>query len=169
MKKLWLVSSALTLAIVLGACSNSAQQESEKENGDSAASATEKADPKKALVRFYMDLTKEINEHDADLNAYINAEEKTPEMKTAAAQSASTVAQELNKMEIPGDIKDQKADIEAALKDISHSYELKAEELKKDAPSFEESDNTFLRGQEKLGTAFESVKLLKPDLSKEVN
>jgi hypothetical protein len=168
MKKVWAVSSALALSLALGACSGGGDQSSEKEQ-DTAASTAEQTNPKKALVRFYMDLTNQINEQDVDLNTYVNTEEKTDELKTAAAQSASTVAEGLKKVEIPADLKEQKEDIEAALKDFSTSYELKAEELKKGEPSFEEADQTFLTGQEKLGTVFESVELLKPDLSKEVN
>ncbi|ALC89263.1 hypothetical protein AM500_05285 [Bacillus sp. FJAT-18017] len=169
MKKIWLAVLTLALALALGACSNGDQKADDKESKDPAASTEEKANPKKALVQFYNNLVSEINAQDAGLGAYMGAEKPTAEEKTAASDSAANVAKAVSGLEIPEELKDQKADMEAALKDFSTSYEQKAEELKKDTPAFEESDATFAAGQEKLGKVFEAVGLRQPDLSKEVN
>ncbi|RFU61140.1 hypothetical protein [Peribacillus glennii] len=165
MKKLWLLGSAFTLALGLAACSD----KTEGESAEKETAASEK-DLKGSMVRFYGDLTKTINEKDADLNAYELAEEKpTPDMKTKAGESAAAVAEAVKTVEIPVELKDQKADIEAALKDVTDSYQVKADELKKDAPSLDSANETLSQAEEKLGKAFESVKLMKVSLLKEVN
>lgn len=166
MKKILLVVSVFTLAFVLGACSSNSGEEAKKETKSAEAN---KADLKKPLVKFYMELARKINAKDADLNKYENAEQQTPEMKPAASASASAVAQEIKSIQVPADLKTKKADIEAALKNIADSYQAKSEELKKDAPSLDAANAEFSQGEEKLGQVFLSVKLLKPSLNKEVN
>jgi hypothetical protein len=90
-------------------------------------------------------------------------------MKTKASAASAAVATELNNIQIPAELKDQKSDLEAAVKDITASYQMKADELKKDTPSMDAANASFTKGQDELGKVFESVKLLKPDLSKQVN
>lgn len=62
-----------------------------------------------------------------------------------------------------------KMNLEAALKDYAASYQAKADELKKDKPSFDATDATFAQGEQKLAAVFESAKLLAPSLDKQVN
>ncbi|CAM3844764.1 hypothetical protein [Mesobacillus zeae] len=169
MKKFWLLAMALTFAIGLTACSGGKKEESSSESKKETEKAPESS-AKSTLYKFYMDMSKTINDADADLNAYENAapEEQTPEMKTKASESAANVSKALDQVEVPGELKDQKADLEAAIKDFSASYKAKAEELKKDEPSLDAANATFTTGEEKLGKAFESVKMKKPSLVKEV-
>lgn len=166
MKKIFLLASVLTLALGLAACSSSSDNAAKKEN---KGTETAKTDLKKPMVKFFMDLSKKINAKDADLNTYENAEAPTPEEKQAAITSATAVAEEVKSIQVPTELKSKKADLESALKDIADSYQAKAEELKKDAPSLDAANATFTQGEEKLGKVFTSVKLLKPSLNKEVN
>jgi hypothetical protein len=167
MKKLLLSFIAITLAAVLSACggdNNETEQETTQEEA-----ASEETNVKKPLVKYYMNMVKTINEHDAELNAYEQAEEPTAEMKDAASQSAAAVAEEVQKLEIPEELGEQKDELENAVGDIVSSYEMKAVELEKEAPSLDEANEVFSQGGEKLGTIFENVGLQKPGLAKEVN
>jgi hypothetical protein len=165
MKKFWVLASALTLALGLAACSDKSEGSSEKKE----APKEEKVNMKREFVNFYSDIKKTINENDADLNAYETAAETpTADMKTKASDSAAAVAAALNSLQVPATIKDQKADLEAAVKEIASSYQAKSDELKKDAPSLDAANATFQQGVDKLGASFESVKLLKPNLAKEI-
>ena len=120
------------------------------------------------MYKFYMSIVNTINEADADLNAYEGADEPTAEDRAAASESAATVAANVEGLEVPAELKDQQADLEAALTDIAESYTLKAEELKKDAPALEAADEKFAQGEEKIGAAFESLEMNKPSLAKEL-
>ena len=168
MKKFWILLTALTFAIGLTACSAEKDAEPEKKETEEVAKEPA-ANPKSVLYKFYRSLVNAINEADVDLNAYEGEEEPTPEMKNAASESAAAVATKVQSMEIPAGLEDQKADLEAALKDIAASYQAKADELKKDAPSMDAADASFTQGVEKLGAAFESIEMRVPDLAKEVN
>lgn len=170
MKKFWIMLSAVTFAIGLTACSAEKEAEPEKKETETEEAAQEPAvNPKSVMFKFYMSIVNGINDADADLNAYLGEEEPTAEMKTAASESAAAVAAKLQSLEVPAEIEDQKADLEAAVKDLAASYQAKADELKKDAPSLEASDATFTQAEEKLGAAFESIELKRPNLAKEVN
>jgi hypothetical protein len=177
MKKILMVASALTVAIGLSACSSKDTAKTDNKETKEVA-ASKETDVKKPLVKFYMDLGQKINDRDVDLNTYETKAAKaatdptvkiTPEMKTKASAASAAVAAELNNIQIPAELKDQKSDLEAAVKDIAASYQMKADELKKDTPSMDAANASFTKGQDELGKVFESVKLLKPDLSKQVN
>lgn len=169
MKKFWLLSSALVLSIVLTACSDNSGAEADKKDSKESAASSE-SNGKGSLVRFYSEMTKTINETDADLNAFEAAEETpTADMKAKASESAAAVADQLSKLEVSDDLKDQKADLEAAIKTLAESYTAKSEELKKDSPSLDAANAKFTEGEEQLGKVFESVKLMKPSLATEVN
>lgn len=168
MKKFWILLSALFFAVGLTACSAEKDEKPEKKETEEVAKEPA-ANPKSVMFKFYMSIVNGINEADADLNAYLGEEAPTPEMKTAASESAAAVATKLQSMEVPAGVEDQKADLEAAVKDLAASYQAKADELKKDAPSMEASDATFTQAEEKLGAAFESIELKRPNLAKEVN
>jgi hypothetical protein len=166
MKKFWILLSAITFAIGLTACA--AEKEAEPEKKETEKAAEPAVNPKSVMYKFYMSIVNTINEADGDLNAFEGAEEPTAEDKAAASASAAAVATKIEGLEVPAELKDQKADLEAALKDIADSYKAKAEELKKDAPSLDAANETFAKGEEKLGTAFESLEMNKPLLSKEL-
>ncbi len=168
MKKLWFIFSVLILSIGLTACAD--KGENKETAGASEDTADSKTDAKKELMKFYVSITQSINEVDGDLNAYeLSETEPTAEMKTKASESAAAVAENLKKIEVPANLKDQKADLEAAIKDLQASYETKAEELKKDAPSLDATNETFMKADEKIGSLFESVDLMKSSINAEVN
>jgi hypothetical protein len=167
MKKLLLPFIAITLAAVLSACGGNNNETEQEPSQEEAAS--EETNVKKPLVQYYMKMVKTINAHDGELNAYEQAEEPAAEMKEAASQSAAAVAEEVQKLEIPEELAEQKDELENAVGDIVSSYEMKAEELEKEAPSLDEANEVFSQGVEKLGAIFENVGLQKPGLAKEVN
>lgn len=177
MKKILLLLSALTIAIGLAACSSNNNTKTDKKATKDTVVRKE-TDVKKQLVRFYIELGKKINDKDVDLNSYealVTKEAEDPtikidaEQKTKASESAAAVAAELKNFQVSAELKNQKADLDAAIKDYASSYQAKADELKKASPSFDTAEATFTQGEEKLGKAFKSVKLLPPSLGKQVN
>ena len=167
---------SLALAIGLTACSsNNEAKTDKKENKEEAAP---KVDIKKELVKFYMDLGDKINAVDVDLNTYVakatKEDAKPEELPTAedrakASEAAAAVAAELNNYQVPAELKDKKADLESAIKDYAASYQIKADELKKDVPNLDAASASLTQAEEKLGKVFESEKLLAPSLDKQVN
>ncbi|WP_312472361.1 hypothetical protein [Neobacillus sp.] len=177
MKKLLVLLTAVSFVFGLTACSSNNDTKADKKETPKETVAP-KVDVKKELVRFYMDLGNKINAKDADLNAYVNKASKpdakpeelpTADEKAKASESAAAVAAELTNTQFPAGLKDQKADLEAALKDYASSYQAMADELKKDTPNLDAANATFAQGEEKLGKAFEGAKLLPPTLGKQVN
>lgn len=174
MKKLWFLILTLVLSMALTACSeesNGATDEKEATN-EEAKKETEDAamNSKSAMMQFYMTVSKAINAQDGDLNTYeASEEEPTAEMKTNAEASAAAVVEELEKIEIPKELEDQRADLEAALKDLTDSYQAKADELKKETPSLDAANETFAKAEDQIGKAFESVGLNASSLGTEVN
>lgn len=176
MKKFFVLLFSLALAIGLTACSsNNEAKTDKKENKEEAAP---KVDIKKELVKFYMDLGDKINAKDTDLNAYVakatKEDAKPEELPTAedrakASEAAAAVAAELNNYQVPAALKDKKADLESAIKDYATSYQIKADELKKDVPNLDAASASLTQAEEKLGKVFESEKLLAPSLDKQVN
>ncbi|MDP4084627.1 MAG: hypothetical protein Q8934_08420 [Bacillota bacterium] len=166
MKKLFLFTAALTFAIGLSACSAKSDQTVEKKTTKKTAETTQ-TDVKKPLVKLYMDLGKKINEKDLDLNAYENAPNASLQAK--ASDSAASVAAEIKNIQIPKELSAQKDAINAALTDLADSYQAKADELKKPKPNLDAANATFAKGDDELGNVFESVKLLKPTLAKQVD
>ncbi|MCM3440190.1 hypothetical protein [Metabacillus halosaccharovorans] len=175
MRKFWFLFSTLVFAIGLTACAGETEESTESQNTKSEdATAEEGTDKeqnaKSAMMRFYMSTSKAINEHDGDLNAYeASEEEPTVEMKTSAEASAKAVVEQLKTIEIPEELADQKADLESAIEDLTASYQTKADELAKDAPSLDAANETFTQADEKLGKVFEDVGLIPTSLSTEVN
>ncbi|WP_273128860.1 hypothetical protein [Bacillus weihaiensis] len=176
MKKRWLVLSALMLTLALTACSNEGETEGKEEETTATETTnsedTEKA-TKSAMMQFYMTVSKTINEKDGDLNAYEAAvgteEPPTAEMKASAEAAAAEVVSDLDSVEIPEALADQKADLEAVVQELKDSYQAKADELKKEEPSLDAANETFTSADEKMGQAFESVGLNPSSLSTEVN
>jgi hypothetical protein len=177
MKKFLVLLVALTMAIGLAACSSNNEAKTEKKDTKETAAAKD-ATVKKELVKFYMDLGKTINEKDVDLNSYEATAAKAaqdptikvdPALKAKAGESAAAVAAAIKEVQVSAALKDQKGDLKSALQDYAASYQAKADELKKAAPSFDAADASFTKGEEKLAKVFESVKLLAPSLGKQVN
>lgn len=156
------------MAFALSACAEKTEEKVDKKEAAGPTEEEVKA-KKKVLVKFYNGLVNEINTADVDLNTYEGADEPEPEQKTKASESAAAVADALEAITVPADLKDQKADIEAALKELAAAYQLMAEELKKDAPSLDAAYETFKTGDEKMGKIYEDNKMFKPSLSTSVN
>lgn len=172
MKKLLLSLTALTLAMGLAACSSSTIAKTDTQNNQQADAS--KADVKKELVNFYMNLGEKINEKDVDLNAYVkkasNPDTKpTADDRAKASQSAVAVAAELNSYQVPAGLKDQKADLEKVIKEYADSYQMKADELKKTVPNLDAANAAFAQADQQLGKIFVNAKLLAPTLDKQVN
>jgi hypothetical protein len=165
MMKKTMIFPIVALTVGLTACSTTSHSNSVKK----VAKAAAQTDLKRPLVKFFMNLSKKINEKDAALNTYEASDKPTPDMLTPASDSASDVSVQLTQIQIPSQLKSQKIQLEAALKDLAESYSAKAEELKKEKPSLDEANATFLKGVDELGKVYEDNKLLKPDLGKEVN
>ncbi|WP_409304364.1 hypothetical protein [Peribacillus sp. SCS-155] len=164
MKKIWVLMSALALAFALAACSNKTESEGSKEE-----KTVSKDDVKRSLVQYLSSITKAINDNDVDLNAFEASEEKpTEEIKTAASNSAAAVVDALGSVKVPEELKDQKSDLQAATKDVIASYQAKADELKKPAPSLDAANATLAQAEEKFGTIFKEAELLKPSISTSV-
>ncbi|WP_409296991.1 hypothetical protein V1498_03860 [Peribacillus sp. SCS-26] len=165
MKKILMLGSALALAIGLTACSD----KEDKASGNKETAKEEKTDVSGSLLDFYLNLKAKVNAKDSDLNAYEGSETTPPaEAKSKAAASAEAVAAEIKTVTVPADLKGQKSDLEAALKDFTDSYTAKAEELKKDKPSLDAANETFTKGEEKLKKVFEGQKLVAPTFSAEL-
>ncbi|MCM3767322.1 hypothetical protein [Neobacillus niacini] len=179
MKKFLVSLAALALFLGLAACSsNDESKTEEKDTKKTEEAAAPKNDVKKDLVKFYNGLAEKINAKDGDLNAYeAKAAKKDPkpedlptaEDRAKASESAAAVAAELNSTQIPVELKDHQADLEAAVKEYAAAYQAKADELKKDAPNFEAAEATYTKAEEALGKVYEAEKMFPPSLGNQVN
>lgn len=144
MKKLWAIG--LSAAVLLTGCG----EEQSVESAEATTGSEDNKDVKKDMMRFYMTISNTINAVDAELNEFekMKAEDLLPEgeelqaMKDAAIVSAKDSATAIETLEIPAVLENQKEQIETAFTAIRESYEIKAEELTKDA-SFEAADEKF--------------------------
>lgn len=168
LKKSFWLSAVLLLVFALAAGCSSKDEEKNTDKKDSG-----KEDTKSALLDFYMTIPNTINQHDADLNTYELAEDRSTlpkDAKQKASDSAKASAEAVKKIEIPDDLKEYKADFEEALKSFSDSYEQKADELAKSAePNLDAANETFTKGEETLGKVFKDADLTPPTPSAEVN
>lgn len=165
MKKLLMIG--VSAALFLGACSEeTATEGTAKEQTASEETTKETGNAKQEFMRFYMSIPQTINGTDADLNTFeVNQTESTlPEgadlqaMKDAAKASAEKTATAVEGIEIPETLVDHKEDIEAGLSSIKESYDMKAEELTKEA-SFEAANAKFAEADEKFNSMLESLEL----------
>lgn len=179
MKKKWYLASMLALVLaVTTACSDGNSDVKDKEKAPaSEEQAGSKADSKSEAMDFYMQLISKINENDADLNSYENAAgaeeppaaEELAEMKKKAAASAENTAKAVKEMTVPN-VGDAKADFDSGLAKLAESYEMKAEELKKDGePALDAANEKFAEADEAVGTAMEKTGLTKATLGKDIN
>lgn len=176
MKKQWLIALGLALVVALTtACSNS---DSTKSDSKTSSNKTETAANAKAdFMQFYMDLVDKINSADQGINAYESALTADPKpsadelasLKEKAAAAAPNVVANIKELKIPSGLKDKKSDLEAILKDLEASYQLQANELKKDQPSLDAANAKFSSADDALGKLLQSVGLAKASLNNDVN
>ncbi|MBS4174981.1 hypothetical protein [Bacillus sp. FJAT-49736] len=176
MKKQWLIALGLALVVVFtAACSNSDSSKSDSKTSDNKKenATNEKSD----MMQFYMDLVNKINANDSDINAYEAALAADPQpsakeladLRAKAAESAPNVVTSIQEVKIPSGLKDNKSDLEAVLKDLEDSYQLKADELKKDKPSLDAANEKLTSADEALGSLLDKVGLAKASISNDVN
>lgn len=156
MKKLWAIG--LSAAVLLTACGEEEAASTEPAEETAGADTSEDSqNVKQELMKFYMSIPNTINAVDGDLNTFEmnQAEETLPEgdelqaMKDAAIASAEEAASAVESMEIPAELEEQQETIESAFAAMHESYEMKAEELTKDA-SFEAANEKFLEADDML-------------------
>lgn len=176
MKKL--LAIGFSAALFLGACSDdTASDEKASTDKETEETTQQNTDVKQDMMKFYLSISKTINAVDADLNAYetAQAEETLPEgadlqtMKDAAKTSAEEAAKAVEGIEIPAELEEQQADIETSFASIKEAYEMKAEELTKDVPSFEAANAKFMEADEKLNALLEEQGLIPSSLLNEVS
>ena len=153
MKKLWAIG--FSAAVLLTACGE--ESTTATETTAKAEGSEESKEIKQELMKFYMSIPNSINAVDADLNAFemAQADGELPEgeelqaMKDAAIASAEEAAATVETIEIPAVLEDQQVKIQEAFAAIQESYEMKAEELSKDA-SFVAAEEKFAEADAKL-------------------
>ncbi|MBT2571940.1 hypothetical protein [Planococcus sp. ISL-110] len=173
MKKLWAIG--LTAAVLLTACGEEESTEP-TETTAGAESSGDSKEVKQELMKFYMSIPNAINAVDADLNAFeMNQAEGTlPEgeelqtMKNAAIASAEEAAGAVDTIEIPAALEERQGKIETAFAAMRESYEMKAEELTKDA-SFEAADEKFGEADAMLNELLEEQELAASSIYNEVS
>ncbi|MGI2329303.1 hypothetical protein [Planococcus sp. YIM B11945] len=176
MKKLLLVGA--TAALFLGACGGeSATEDKAATETKETAKTTEKApNAKQELMRFYMVIPQTINAVDADLNTFEIAQmegtlpegEDLQKMKDAAIAASQESGKAVEGIEIPEALADQKGDIEGALASIKESYDMKADELTKEA-SFEAANAKFVEADETFNKMLEEQGLIPSSILNEVS
>lgn len=174
MKKLWAIG--LSAAFLLTACSEEEATEPE-ETTTSTDTSDDTSEVKQEMMKFYMAIPNTINAVDADLNKFEmdQAEEVLPEgeelqeMKDAAIASANEAANAVESLEVPETLKDQEEQITSAFSSMRESYELKAEELTKETPSFEEANEKFNEADAQLNELLEELGLAASSIYNEVS
>lgn len=176
MKKLLVIG--FSAALLLGACSEEAANEetANETSTEENAGSEETANMKQELMRFYMSVPNTINATDADLNAFEAAQldgslpegEELQKMKDAAKASAEETSAAVEGIEVPEALQEQKGDIEAALGSIKESYDMKAEELTKEA-SFDAANAKFQEADEKFNALLEAQELNPSSILNEVS
>lgn len=175
MKKLLVIG--FSAALLLGACSEeTATDTTNEETAGTEEAAGSSADMKQEMMRFYMSVPNTINASDADLNAFeaAQADASLPEgedlqkMKDAAKAAAEKTAAAVEGIEIPETLEEQKGEIEEALALIKESYDMKAEELTKEA-SFEAASAKFQEADDKFNALLEAQELNPSSIQNEVS
>jgi PBP1b-binding outer membrane lipoprotein LpoB len=172
MKKLLLLIAATSM--ILAACSEDKKETTEKTTTDTPKTE-EKADSKIDLMKFYLSISKSINETDADLNAFESAE-TLPEgaelqtMKDAAKTSADETIAQIQALEIPGTLVDKQEKIESALTKIEESYTMKSEALTAEGEVvFDQATVKFEEADAELNVLLEEVELAPSSILTEVS
>lgn len=173
MKKLWAIG--LTATFLLTACAE--EESTEPKETTSTEKSDDTSEVKKEMMKFYMSIPNTINAVDADLNTFeINqAEEALPEgeelqaMKDAAIASSNEAVKAVDSLEIPETLKDQEEKISSAFTAMRESYDLKAEELTKETPSFEAANEKFNEADTQLNELLEEQGLAASSIYNEVS
>lgn len=179
MKKLWAIG--FSAAVLLAGCSEEEATEApevteETEVASETEGSASSTDSKQELMKFYMDIPNTINAADAELNEFEmnQAEDTLPEgeelqaMKDAAITSANEAAEAVDSIEIPAELEEQQATIEEAFAAMRESYEMKAEELTKDA-SFEAANEKFNEADALLNELLVELDLAESSIYNEVS
>lgn len=173
-KLLFLIAS---LALVLAACSTEKEATPETKT-TGAASTEEKANPAADLMNFYLSISKSINEVDADLNAFedANGEGLLPEgaelktMKDNAKVAADNAAAKVGSLEIPASLTEQEEAIKASLTKIQEAYTMKSEALAADGEVVvDEANAKFEEADKELNAVLEEVGLIGSSIYNEVS
>lgn len=176
MKKLLLLLVAAS--IILAACA-----EDTTDNADTTTDTTPTETPETEvetdasveLMKFYLSISQEINEADAALNAFENAEE-LPEgeelqtMKDAAKESVNNTIAQIEAIEVPETLSEQQEEIESALTKIGESYSMKLAALEADAEVvFDEANAKFEEADAELNALLEEAELAPSSILNEVS
>ncbi|MFX3675371.1 MAG: hypothetical protein ACE3JQ_13130 [Paenisporosarcina sp.] len=173
MKKLLLLIVATSM--ILAACSED-KKETTTETKTSETPKTEtKSDTTIDLMKFYLSISKSINETDADLNAFEGAEE-LPEgtelqtMKDAAKTSADNTIAQIQSLEVPETLSEQQEKIDSALTKIEEAYTMKSEALAAEGEVvFDEANAKFEEADAELNALLEEAELAPSSILNEVS
>ncbi len=172
MKKLLLLIVATTM--LLAACSEDNNETTEKTTTDTPKEDV-KSDTTVDLMKFYLSISKEINKTDADLNAFEGAEElpegeELQKMKDAAKVSADNTIAQVQALEVPETLSEQKEEIESALTKIEESYTIKSEVLATEGEVvFDEANAKFEEADAELNALLEEAELAPSSILNEVS
>lgn len=127
------------------------------------------------LMKFYLSISQEINEADADLNAFENAEE-LPEgeelqtMKDAAKESVNNTIAQIQAIEIPETLSEQEEEIQSALTKIEEAYSMKLAALEAESEVvFDEANAKFEEADAELNALLEEAGLAPSSIFNEVS
>ncbi|WP_335871796.1 hypothetical protein [Bacillus sp. 2205SS5-2] len=171
MKKLWWLAIAALIIVVAGCGSNEAESE---KTGEETKQTDEKA-VKSALMDTYLNLIVTVNGSDISLNEFEGSMEtlegeELQTAKAAAVDSAAQSAEAVRSIDLSDELGEHKEDIQSALDTLVDSYELKAEELKKEGEmSLDEANAKFTEADEKIANTLEAVGLSRSSIEKELN
>ena len=172
MKKLLLLIAATSM--ILAACSEDKKETTETTTNDTSKTEV-KNDTTVELMKFYLSISKEINETDADLNAFEGAEE-LPEgaelqtMKDAAKTASDNTIAQVQAIEVPETLSEQQEVIESALTKIEESYTMKSEALAAEGEVvFDEANAKFEEADAELNTLLEEAELAPSSILNEVS
>jgi len=176
MKKLLLLLASLS--IVLAACSSDKKETPETTNGAGATETEEKANPAADMMKFYLSISQSINEVDADLNSFENAqgEAALPEgaelktMKEAAIASADNAAAKVEALEVPKTLSTHQEAIDSALAKMQEAYTLKSQALATEGEiKFDEANAKFQEADTELNAVLKEVGLVGSSIFNEVS
>ncbi|WP_075619768.1 hypothetical protein [Paenisporosarcina indica] len=175
MKKLLFLIASLSL--VLAACSSDKEEATDTKT-TGATSTEEKANPAADMMNFYLSISQSINEVDADLNAFDNAQAKDslPEgaelqtMRENAKNAAVNASAKVESLEIPAGLTEQQDAIEGALAKIQEAYTMKSEALAAEGEVVvDEANAKFQEADTELNAVLEEVGLVGSSIYNEVS
>lgn len=175
MKKLLVLIASLSL--LLAACSSDKEEATETKT-TGATSTEEKANPAADMMNLYVTVSQSINEVDADLNAFedANAEDLLPEgaelqtMKDNAKAAAANASAKVEALEIPASLTEQQEAIDGALTKIQEAYKMKSEALATEGEYVaEEANAKFQEADTELNAVLEEIGLVGSSIFNEVS